>query len=221
MLNNPKVTENAEFNLNRKQDKSENQLQKAKWPSFEIDAVNGLISGACFIESPNQDERPAAEEIELIVIHGISLPPNQFGGSGVIELFTNQLNPAEDPYYETIQHLRVSAHVFIRRDGSVIQFVPFHKRAWHAGVSEFKGKARCNDFSIGIELEGADHIPYTASQYQSLARVIAGLWNTYPSLAAKQVVGHSDIAPGRKTDPGNYFMWPALAGLLENSVQTA
>lgn len=185
---------------------------------FSVDASSGLLQGVTVIESPNQDARPDDEEPSLVVVHGISLPPNQFGGEGVEQLFTNRLDAKEHPYYESIQHLKVSAHVFIRRDGEVIQFVPFNQRAWHAGISSFNGRERCNDFSIGIELEGADHIPYTSAQYQALSGVIKGIWQAYPSMKERFVVGHSDIAPGRKTDPGEYFMWSALDRLLEKSV---
>lgn len=181
---------------------------------FNIDAHSGLLQGARYIASPNCDERAEGEAINLVVVHGISLPPNQFGGPGVEQLFTNGLNPADDPYYEGIKDLRVSAHLFIRRDGEVIQFVPFNKRAWHAGVSSYKGREKCNDFSIGIELEGTDKTPYTASQYKSLAKAIKAMLKAYPSINVEDIVGHCDIAPGRKTDPGEYFMWQALRGLL-------
>ncbi len=183
--------------------------------SFDINTETGLCKQAHFIESPNSDLRPEGETPQLIVVHGISLPPNQFGGPGVTQLFTNQLDPEEHPYYETIKGLRVSAHAFIRRSGELIQFVPFHHRAWHAGLSEFRGRQRCNDFSIGIELEGTDETCYTAIQYKVLSELIKGLWRAYPSLAARDVVGHSDIAPGRKTDPGKYFLWSSLQRLLD------
>ena len=184
---------------------------------LRVDPQSGRLEPGVFIESPNQDDRPAETAPRLVVVHGISLPPRQFGGDGVVQLFTNQLDPKAHPYYESIHQLRVSAHAFIRRDGSIIQFVPFHKRAWHAGVSEFLGQTRCNDFSIGIELEGTDDQPYTASQYEVLAQLIKGLWLAYPSLHEKHVVGHSDIAPGRKTDPGPFFLWPALQRLLQTT----
>jgi len=183
--------------------------------AFQINNETGLCQQAEFIQSPNFDSRPEDDDPQLIVVHGISLPPNQFGGQAITQLFTNQLDPNEDPYFETIKDLKVSAHVLIRRNGSLIQFVPFHKRAWHAGLSEFKGRARCNDFSIGIELEGTDHTCYTSIQYKALSQLIKGLWQSYPSLHEHQVVGHCDIAPGRKTDPGEYFMWASLQRLLE------
>jgi len=176
----------------------------------------GLIKGASYIESPNANERPTGVEPDLIVVHGISLPPNQFGGDEINQLFLNQLNPDDDPYFKEIHHLRVSAHALIRRDGQVVQYVPFHKRAWHAGVSCFEGREGCNDFSIGIELEGTDNTCYTAAQYESLAYLIKGLWQTYSSLKEHKVVGHSDIAPGRKTDPGSYFIWESLERLLKS-----
>lgn len=164
----------------------------------------GWIEGVRRIPSPNCDDRPPGEAIVLVVIHNISLPPGEFGGPGVIELFTNRLDPAAHPYYETIQGLRVSAHFFIRRDGELIQFVPCSKRAWHAGVSCWRGRERCNDFSLGIELEGMDDLPYTDAQYAVLTDLLATLRAAYPIEA---VTGHADIAPGRKTDPGPLFDW--------------
>ena len=176
--------------------------------------AQGWLRGAQWLLSPNHNQRPDGQAPELIVIHGISLPPNQFWGQGVHQLFTNQLPVDEDVYYHKIADLRVSSHLFIRRDGSVIQYVPFTLRAWHAGVSCYRGRDACNDFSIGIELEGSDFTPYTAIQYQALADVIQALWGHYPTLRPNAVTGHSDIAPGRKTDPGEYFMWSALERLL-------
>lgn len=178
---------------------------------FSIHPNTHLLEQARFVASPNLDERPEGMPISLIVIHGISLPPRQFGGQGVEQLFTNQLDPSEDPYYEKIQALRVSSHVFIRRNGDCIQFVPFDKRAWHAGVSCFEGREACNDFSIGIELEGTDQTPYTASQYHSLLALIEQLLQAYPSIPPHNIRGHNEIAPGRKTDPGEYFMWQVLS----------
>ncbi len=171
-----------------------------------VDA-QGWLEGVRRIPSPNCDERPAWEAITLVVIHNISLPPGEFGGEGVIELFTNRLDPAGHPYYATIKDLRVSAHFLIRRDGELIQFVPCSKRAWHAGVSSWRGRARCNDYAIGIELEGTDDLPYTDDQYAVLNDVLATLRAAYPIEA---VVGHADIAPGRKTDPGPAFDWARL-----------
>lgn len=170
---------------------------------MHIDAA-GLLDTAQFIASPNCDERPADREISLLVIHNISLPPDEFGGNGVIELFTNRIDPQAHPYYQSLQELKVSAHFFIRRDGTVIQFVPCVKRAWHAGVSSWQGKERCNDFSLGIELEGSDMTPFTDAQYASLIALTRCLCDQYP---IRHIAGHSDIAPGRKTDPGPYFDW--------------
>lgn len=154
--------------------------------------------------SPNFDARPPGMPVELVVIHNISLPPDQFGGPGVEQLFTNTLDPTAHPYYAEIQGMQVSAHFFIRRDGSLIQFVSCLDRAWHAGRSQWQGRERCNDFSIGIELEGCDTQPFEASQYVTLSRLIPALQAAYPLCAA---VGHADIAPGRKTDPGPCFDW--------------
>ena len=154
--------------------------------------------------SPNCDARPEGETISLIVIHNISLPPGVFGGPGVEQLFTNRLDPAEHPYYEGIRALRVSAHFFIRRDGELVQFVPCGLRAWHAGPSNWRGRERCNDYSVGIELEGADDTSFTDGQYEALNELIAVLCAAYP---IQGITGHADIAPGRKTDPGACFDW--------------
>ena len=174
--------------------------------SLHIDN-QGIVSGVLFIESPNQDNRPPDSEITLIVIHNISLPPQQYGGDGVIQLFTNQLDPATHPYYAEIHQLRVSSHFFIRRDGGLLQFVPCQRRAWHAGKSNWQGRANCNDFSIGIELEGSDFDAFEDSQYTMLNRLLVVLRRAYPIAST---VGHSDIAPGRKTDPGPFFDWSRL-----------
>ncbi len=176
----------------------------------ELDAA-GILAGVDFIASPNCDERPPQSAITLAVVHAISLPPNQFGGKGVEQLFTNSLDPAAHPYYASLEGLRVSAHFLVRRDGSVIQFVPCGKRAWHAGVSSWRGRERCNDFSVGIELEGCDELPFEAAQYESLARLLDALARRYP---LGDVAGHADIAPGRKTDPGPHFEWSRLSALL-------
>lgn len=173
-----------------------------------------FLQGVKQCPSPNFDLRPNNEQPSLIVVHGISLPPNQFGTNAVEQLFTNQLNPNEDPYFAKIAELRVSAHFFIERGGEVTQFVSPQHRAWHAGVSSYQGRTRCNDFAIGIELEGTDETPYTAIQYQSLAELILALQQQYPKLSPKAIVGHSDISPGRKTDPGPYFMWETIWRLL-------
>lgn len=167
----------------------------------------GFYPQARQIHSPNQDARPNNCLIELIVIHNISLPPGEYGGNGVTALFTNKLDPTAHPYYAEIQHLRVSSHFFIRRTGEVIQYVSCLNRAWHAGVSCWQGRERCNDFSVGIELEGSDHEAFEPAQYQALNLLIADLKQRYPITG---VAGHADIAPGRKTDPGPYFDWSKL-----------
>lgn len=157
--------------------------------------------------SPNCDARPADANIELVVIHAISLPPDEFGGQGIIQLFTNCLDPDAHPYYATIHGLRVSAHFLVRRDGELLQFVSCSQRAWHAGVSSWRGRGACNDFSLGIELEGCDGIAFTNSQYATLNHLLEELHARYPIV---DVVGHSDVAPGRKTDPGPCFDWSRL-----------
>lgn len=165
-----------------------------------------------FTESSNRDVRGDDESVSLVVIHAISLPPNRFGGDAVERLFANTLDPNAHPFYREIHHLRVSAHYFIRRDGELIQFVPPEMRAWHAGVSSWRGRERCNDFSIGIELEGCDTLPFEPVQYEALAELLADLCARFP---IEGITGHSDIAPGRKTDPGPYFSWGRLRRLLE------
>lgn len=164
----------------------------------------GIITQAHFIASPNYDARPEGTAIELLVIHNISLPPGEYVGNGIIQLFRNQLDPDEHPYYRDIYQLRVSAHFLIRRDGELIQFVPCSQRAWHAGQSSWRNQQRCNDFSIGIELEGSDFEAFTEIQYQVLQTLTDTLQANYP---IQDIQGHSDIAPGRKTDPGPYFDW--------------
>lgn len=167
----------------------------------------GWLSKGKRVESPNADQRPTGEDISLLVIHNISLPPQQFGGPYIEQLFSNTLDPSQHPYFQQIYQLQVSSHLLIDRQGQLVQFVPFDKRAWHAGVSRFLERENCNDFSIGIELEGADHIPYTEAQYQTLTEVTKLLISYYPALTPQRIVGHSDIAPGRKTDPGPAFDW--------------
>jgi AmpD protein len=175
-----------------------------------VDPNTGWIVGVRRVVSPNFDERPAGSELSLIVVHGISLPPGEFGNSWIERLFCNDLPADAHPFFATIQGLTVSTHVLIARDGTPTQFVPFDRRAWHAGRSEYCGRGACNDFSVGIELEGADDIPYERAQYRALAQLIWALRRRYPSLADAAVVGHSDIAPGRKTDPGPAFDWSEL-----------
>ncbi|MBS1213467.1 MAG: N-acetylmuramyl-l-alanine amidase [Proteobacteria bacterium] len=172
------------------------------------------LEGARHILSPHCDDRPDEEDITLIVIHGISLPPGEFGGEWIERLFTDSLPADVHPYFESVRGLHVSAHVLIRRDGAVTQFVPFHKRAWHAGVSRYGGRDSCNDYSVGIELEGTDYVPYTDIQYERLAELIAALCRHHSGLIPERIVGHSDIAPGRKTDPGPHFDWQRLHRLL-------
>ncbi|MBV6417819.1 MAG: 1,6-anhydro-N-acetylmuramyl-L-alanine amidase AmpD [Steroidobacteraceae bacterium] len=181
---------------------------------LDIDAATGLLKNVRQVLSPHFDPRPAGMVPELIVVHGISLPPGEFGGPWIDALFTGGLPPDRHPYFEAIRSLRVSSHALIRRDGSISQFVPFGERAWHAGASEYGGRTACNDFSIGIELEGTDDSPYEPAQYQSLAQLVRVLLATYPSLSSERLVGHSDIASGRKTDPGPAFDWPRLRALL-------
>jgi len=166
------------------------------------------------VASPNVDARPGGILPELIVVHGISLPPDDFGGPWIDRLFTNTLPPDAHPYFASIQTLRVSSHLLIRRDGEPVQYVPFHERAWHAGASSYQGRERCNDFSIGVEMEGADEVPYEPAQYRMLAAAIVTLCDAYPSLSLERIAGHSDIAPGRKTDPGPAFDWQRLYALL-------
>ena len=173
--------------------------------------MDGFVSGIRSTASPNFDERPVSATIDLLVIHNISLPPGEFGGAGVAALFTNALNPAEHPYYQTIQDLKVSSHFFVRRDGELIQFVSCLKRAWHAGLSNWRGRERCNDFSIGIELEGSDDAPFAEAQYAGLQRLVWALVVAYP---IQDITGHCDISPGRKTDPGPFFDWPRLQKIL-------
>ncbi|MCX7095758.1 MAG: 1,6-anhydro-N-acetylmuramyl-L-alanine amidase AmpD [Methylobacter sp.] len=174
------------------------------------------LTGSNHIATPNFDDRPDSTDISLLVIHCISLPPGEFGNHYIDKLFCNQLDPDEHPYFKDIYQLTVSAHLLIRRDGSCVQYVPFDKRAWHAGKSVYEGRQRCNDFSIGIELEGTEEIEYTDRQYTQLAAVVSVLLEAYPKLSPQRIAGHSDIAPGRKTDPGASFDWQRFLSLLEN-----
>lgn len=183
--------------------------------AFHLDNKTGLITPATYIESPNHDERPDRLDINLIVVHGISLPPKYFHGDAVSDFFQNKLDITAHPYFKQIAHLKVSAHLFIRRDGQLIQFVPLHQRAWHAGESAFADRTRCNDFSIGIELEGDDDIPYPLKQYTVLVDLCITLKQQYAKITTERIVGHSDISPGRKTDPGPAFDWNFFRNLLE------
>lgn len=173
----------------------------------------GLVEGARFIASANADERPAECAVELLVIHNISLPPGEFGGPGIIDLFTNRLDPDAHPYYREIAALQVASHFLIRRDGELIQFVLCGRRAWHAGASCWRGRIRCNDYSLGVELEGTDHQLFECAQYERLAELTLALREKYPII---DIVGHSDIAPDRKTDPGPFFDWLRYRSMIAN-----
>ena len=162
------------------------------------------------ITTTHKDERPDPQDISVLVIHNISLPPNQFDNSYIEDFFVGKLNPAAHPFFKEIHQIRVSAHCVIKRDGEVIQFVPFNERAWHAGVSSFQGRGRCNDYSIGIELEGTDDSDYTTKQYDALEQLARAIMLAYPNITLGRIVGHNDIAPGRKTDPGSSFNWQRL-----------
>lgn len=174
---------------------------------MNIDSTTGRIQTARFVPSPNYDARPQGSPIDLLVIHSISLPPDQFGGSDIEQFFCNKLNFNDNPYYRELKDLKVSAHVLIRRDGELVQFVPLHQRAWHAGQSYCEGRTRINDFSIGIELEGSDNVPFEDAQYESLVVLTQAIHKIYPVITPSRIYGHSDIAPGRKTDPGPFFSW--------------
>ena len=169
--------------------------------------VDGWLDNARRLPSPHCDDRPEPADVSLLVIHNISLPPNVFGGPWIEDLFLGRLDAAAHPFFGTVAHLRVSAHLLIRRNGDLEQFVPFHRRAWHAGQSVFAGRDACNDFSVGIEMEGADDVPYTELQYQRLADVTRVLMARFPAITPERITGHSDIAPARKTDPGPAFDW--------------
>lgn len=183
-----------------------------------IDRNSGRLSSATFCPSPNFDARPVNVIIDLLVIHGISLPPGEFGTKAVQAFFCNQLDPKEHPYFEQIAALRVSSHLYISREGQIWQFVPFHLRAWHAGQSNFLGRENCNNYSIGIELEGTDDIPYTQAQYAALVLCSNSIMACYPQITLDRIVGHSDIAPSRKTDPGPAFDWVYFQHLLKKNV---
>lgn len=188
---------------------------------LDLDTVTGWLRATRRVESPNCDDRPARVQPTLVVVHGISLPPGEFGGPWIDALFTNQLPADSHPYFAVVATLRVSAHVLVRRDGELVQYVPFHRRAWHAGKSQWQGREGCNDYSVGIELEGTDASAYESVQYTMLARLVARLCRTYPGLSPERVVGHSDVAPGRKSDPGIAFDWPLLRTLLRLELEVA
>lgn len=178
--------------------------------------INHWLTQAEHVQSPNYDDRPVTEDISLLVIHCISLPPGEFGTPCIDHLFCNRLEPKGHPYFQEIYQLKVSAHLLIKRDGKITQYVPFDKRAWHAGLSCYEGRERCNDFSIGIELEGTETLPYTQVQYDRLAEAVTALLEHYSGLSASRITGHSDIAPGRKTDPGESFDWLKFYDLLNH-----
>jgi AmpD protein len=182
---------------------------------LQVDLKTGLLRGVRQVASPNFDSRPAGVAADLIVVHGISLPPGEFGGPWIDRLFTNSLPAEVHPYFAEVGELRVSAHLVVNRDGAVTQYVSFAERAWHAGKSEYQGREACNDFSVGVELEGTDTLAYDAAQYAALAEVVAALCAAYPRLSPDRLVGHSDIAPGRKTDPGPAFDWPHARRLID------
>ncbi|MBS0338669.1 MAG: 1,6-anhydro-N-acetylmuramyl-L-alanine amidase AmpD [Proteobacteria bacterium] len=177
-------------------------------------APDGVVAGARFVASPNCDDRPPGTAISLLVVHSISLPPGRFGGDSVERLFTNTLDESADPYFAGLRGLKVSAHFFVRRDGALVQFVPVGRRAWHAGASAWRGRERCNDFSVGVELEGADDRPFEAAQYRRLAGLARALQAALP---LTDVAAHSDVAPARKTDPGPSFDWPRFLSLLASA----
>ncbi len=171
----------------------------------------GVLRWARQVASPNCDARPAGIEVTLAVLHSISLPPGEYGGDAIERLFTNRLDPHAHPYFRDVAGMKVSAHFLVRRDGSVIQFVPLQRRAWHAGASSWRGRERCNDFSIGVELEGVDDAPFAETQYATLIQLVRTLRARH---ALRDIAAHSDIAPGRKTDPGPFFDWRRVLAAL-------
>ena len=176
----------------------------------------GLVEPLRYLSSPNCDARPADQSVDVLVIHAISLPPSCYGNSYVEDLFCNCLDPQADPYFETIHNIPVSSHFYIKRSGESLQFVPTHLRAWHAGESLFQGRERVNDFSIGIELEGSDKDAFEDIQYQRLATLTRAVVAAYPAITGDSIVGHSDVSPGRKTDPGPGFNWEYFRGLISD-----
>lgn len=186
---------------------------------FTVDLASGLLIPAVVCLSPNCDERPDEHDISLLVIHNISLPPGEFGGGYISDLFSNQLQCNAHPYFKHLEGLRVSSHLLIRRTGEVLQYVPFHKRAWHAGESVYHGRPQCNDYSIGIELEGGDDIIYTNQQYRMLSIISDLLIAAYPGLSTTRITGHCDISPQRKTDPGAAFDWHKYLSCLTKQAE--
>ena len=172
---------------------------------------DGLLEGARYVASPNCDERPRGAEVSLLLVHSISLPPGEYGGDAIERLFTNRLDARAHPYFAGLAGMTVSAHFLVRRDGELVQFVPVTRRAWHAGASSWRGRTRCNDFSVGVELEGTDAAPFEAAQYEGLVALAGALRRALP---LADLAGHSDVAPGRKTDPGSGFDWPRLLAAL-------
>ena len=190
------------------------------WHSTSMKIKQHRLTAARFLPSPNYNLRPNNENITLLVIHNISLPPGQFGQGYIHHFFQNTLSVNAHPFFKTISDIRVSAHLLIERDGSITQFVPFDLRAWHAGVSSWKGKEHCNDFSIGIEMEGTDTMPYTSTQYAQLVKVTTALLSTYPTITTDNITGHEHIAPHRKTDPGPAFDWNYYHQKVEEAMLT-
>ena len=188
---------------------------------MQLDDGGNWLREARRCPSPNHDARPAGVAVDLLVVHGISLPPGQFGGPFVDDLFCNRLDPNAHPYFRDIAGLRVSAHLLVRRDGGLVQYVPFAARAWHAGVSVFQGRARCNDYSIGVELEGTDDTPYTDAQYDRLGVFARLALRRWPGMERDRIVGHCHVAPGRKTDPGDAFDWQRLRAALDTPDRSA
>ena len=186
---------------------------------YTVNSDTGLITPARQCLSPNRDARPEGAALDTVVLHGISLPPGEFGGAQIEALFSNKLDWDAHPYFAEIRGMEVSAHLLIRRDGELVQFVPFTERAWHAGDSRFRGRARCNDFSIGIELEGEDETPYDDRQYAVLPGVLKAITTAYPDITPREIAGHSDIAPGRKSDPGPAFDWLRLSDALGETLE--
>ena len=189
---------------------ADSRSNQRKTSRFAVSPGAGLIRPASQCPSPNQDDRPPGAVPSLVILHGISLPPGEFGGPHIEALFTNQLDWDAHPYFSEIEGLQVSSHLLVRRDGELIQFVPFERRAWHAGTSSFRGQDCCNDYSIGIEMEGTDDIPYTDEQYETLADVLTAIMESYPAISPRHLAGHCDVSPGRKSDPGPVFDWLRL-----------
>ena len=186
------------------------RVPAAARPRHAVDRARQRLRGARWLPSPNCDARPDPADISLLVVHAISLPPGEFGGRGIDRLFTNTLDPKAHPYFARIRELKVSSHLCVFRSGETRQYVAFDRRAWHAGESRFDGRRRCNDCSIGIELEGSDDRPFEDRQYRRLGEIVRALMRAFPAITPARIVGHSDIAPGRKTDPGPHFDWLRL-----------